>query len=167
MPHGCERGKALCSVLQTDIKFLVGFSAAKRKSYCSCSDFFFFSASSWLFRTFECEKVILFVRIFFFLFPLLLHPAHRFCTGFILYTTLVFIQVWIITKLTPIINPYARMNLEQWCHDDVITWFIIDFWIFNFSHRLCTRFEGINTWFFFRRFLSLNNLWFWSNLAES
>ena len=125
------------------------------------------SSSSWLFRTFECEKVILFVRIFFFLFPLLLHPAHRFCTGFILYTTLVFIQVWIITKLTPIINPYARMNLEQWCHDDVITWFIIDFWIFNFSHRLCTRFEGINTWFFFRRFLSLNNLWFWSNLAES
>jgi hypothetical protein len=42
MPHGCERGKALCSVLQTDIKFLVGFSAAKRKSYCFCSDFFFF-----------------------------------------------------------------------------------------------------------------------------
>ena len=42
MPNGCEGGKALCSVLQTDIKSLVGFSAAKRKSYCSCSDFLAF-----------------------------------------------------------------------------------------------------------------------------
>ena len=45
MPNECEGGKALCSVLQTDIKSLVGFSA----------------------RFGEAEKLLLLLRFFFFL----------------------------------------------------------------------------------------------------
>ena len=57
-----EIGKATC-LLSTDIiSSFFGFSAAKRKSYCSCSDFFFgFSA-----RFSEAEKLLLLLRFFFF-----------------------------------------------------------------------------------------------------
>ena len=71
MPHGCERGKAFCSVLQTDIKFLVGFSAAKRKSYCFCSDFFFFD-----FFALSSAKKLFFLSGFFFFFFLFFSTRH-------------------------------------------------------------------------------------------
>ena len=50
----------------------------------------------------------------------------------------------IVMKLGRLIGNGTRIANMKWRHDDVIMLFLIDFWIFNFSHSLCTQIEGVN-----------------------
>jgi hypothetical protein len=71
------------------------------------------------------------------------YPAHSLCAHF-WGTVWVNSQSPINVKLTPNEDRYKKYFLMWWHHHDIITWFLMHFWIFKFPHRLYTRISRCN-----------------------
>ena len=85
------------------------------------------------------DDVIMWFIIDFGIFHYPIVVVHRFKA-----LSLVTYQTQIVTKMAPGNYPNTKISSLLWHHDDVIRWFIIDFWIFNCSHWLCTQIQGFH-----------------------